>query len=40
MRRMRAFHIRRRNPLWEYALNGWQSPWIRKNSLWYALFHR
>ncbi len=23
-----------------YARNGWQCPWIRKNRLWYSVWHR
>jgi len=24
----------------DYARNGWQCPWIRKNGFWYSVFHR
>ena len=23
-----------------YARNGWQCPWVRKNRLWYSVWHR
>lgn len=32
--------FKRRAAFREYARNGWQSPWVKRNRLWDAIFHR
>jgi len=38
MREKRRQKMRIKRALSAYAKNGWECPWIRKNSLWQALW--
>ena len=39
-REKRAQRRRARAAFRQYAMNGWESPWIRKNSLFRSIFYR